>query len=219
MDNNVLASPKFPEIIDEIKAMGFHKGATFVEPNQLDIAIRNLNNGFNDVGFTRRAFRLMNDLIPRLKGEIGQNYYEILADNDLLNPDTVTKEKILEVYPKISKTYEKYRNKSPRNRYVDFNQGTDCRYVTEELMQKMSEIPIRPLRIAFDYLGIRDKYTNAVRLAAKYGIKELSNYILYNFKDKPYEKGKLQGQTINSNGCSIGFFLVDSELGVSKILG
>src|SRR5258706_14302695 len=47
MDNNVLASPKFNEIIDEIKDMGFVKGATYVEPNQLDLAIRNLKESFN----------------------------------------------------------------------------------------------------------------------------------------------------------------------------
>lgn len=54
-------------------------------------------------------------------------------------------------------------------------------------MKKMSEIPIRPLRLAFDYLSLKDKYREAVRLAAKYGIRELSNYILYNFHDKPGE--------------------------------
>ena len=43
-------------------------------------------------------------------------------------------------------------------------------------MKKMSELPIKPLRIAFDYIGMRDQYENAVRLAAKYGIHELSNY-------------------------------------------
>ena len=30
-------------------------------------------------------------------------------------------------------------------------------------------------------------YINAVELAAKYGITELSNYLLYNFNDKPVE--------------------------------
>ncbi|MCD9188946.1 MAG: hypothetical protein LUM44_21190 [Pyrinomonadaceae bacterium] len=209
MDNNVLASPKFHEIIDEIKDMGFHKGATYVEPNQLEIAVKNLESGFNDKGLTRRAFRLMNELISRLKGDVAQNYYDILADKDLLNLDTVTKEKILEVYPHIKDTYEKYRNKTPRLRYVDFNQGTDCRYVTEDLMKKMSEIPIRPLRIAFDYLGLREKYTEAVRLAAKYGIKELSNYILYNFNDKPeelYERLKINVELGKEFGVAIFSF-------------
>lgn len=32
MDNNVLRSPKFDEIIDEIKALGFEKGATYINP-------------------------------------------------------------------------------------------------------------------------------------------------------------------------------------------
>lgn len=32
MDNNVLRSPRFDEIIDEIKALGFEKGATYINP-------------------------------------------------------------------------------------------------------------------------------------------------------------------------------------------
>jgi hypothetical protein len=188
MDNNVLASPKFSEIIDEIKAMGFTKGAKYIEPNQLEITVRNLATGYNDFGFVRRAHRLMNELFPRLKEqEAKQIYYDALADYDLLEEGTPTKENILKVYPLISEIYEKHRRKAPRRRYVDFNQGTDCRYVTPELMKKMSEIPIRPLRIAFDHLSLQDKYREAVRLAAENGIRELSNYILYNFHDKPEE--------------------------------
>lgn len=194
MDNNVLASPKFLEIIDEIKEMGFYKGATYVEPNQLEIAVKNLESGYNDRGFTRRAFRLLHELLPKLKAKVAQEYYNILAEHNLLYFDTTTKESILLAYPKLEDIYEKYRPKSPKLRYVDFNQGTDCRYVTEEIMQKMSEIPIRPLRIAFDYIGLKKQYVAAVKLAAKYGIKELSNYILYNFQDKPedlYERLKI----------------------------
>ncbi|MBK8654550.1 MAG: hypothetical protein IPN20_11725 [Haliscomenobacter sp.] len=200
MDNNVLASPKFIEIVDEIKSMGFYKGATYIEPNQLKITIDNLVSGYNDNGFMRRAFRLMHALIPRLRKKVAQEYYNILAEYNLLSFETTTKENILSVYPLIEETYEKYRPKSPRLRYVDFNQGTDCRYVTEEIMQKISEIPIRPLRIAFDYIGLKKQYVAAVRLAAKYGIKELSNYILYNFQDKPedlYERLR-----INIDLCS-----------------
>lgn len=185
MDNNVLASPKFIEIIDEIKSMGFYKGATYVEPNQLKIAIDNLVSGYNNNGFMRRAFKLIHALMPRLRKTVAQEYYNTLAEYNLLTFETTTIENILTVYPLIEETYEKYRSKSPRLRYVDFNQGTDCRYVTEEIMQKMSEIPIRPLRIAFDYIGLKKQYVAAVKLAAKYGIKELSNYILYNFQDKP----------------------------------
>lgn len=194
MDNNVLASPQFIEIVEEIKSMGFYKGSTYIEPNQLKITIDNLVSGYNDTAFLRRAFRLIHALLPRLRKKVAQEYYNILADNHLLKFETTTIEGIINAYPLIEDIYEKYRTKSPRLRYVDFNQGTDCRYVTEEIMQKMSEIPIRPLRIAFDYIGLKKQYVAAVRLAAKYGIKELSNYILYNFQDKPedlYERLKI----------------------------
>lgn len=187
MDNNVLASPNFPEIIQEIKDMGFYKGATYVEPNQLDISIRNLKKGLNDIAYIKRSYRLYHNLLKRLKGEIQQQYYNVLDDHEIIRFDTTTKKGLINAYPHLKDIYEKYRNKAPRQRYVDFNQGTDARYVTDELMKLMSEIPIRPLRIAFDYWGIKDKYENAVRLAAKYGLTELSNYILYNFHDSPEE--------------------------------
>jgi hypothetical protein len=187
MDNNVLASPKFLEIIDEIKEMGFYKGATFIEPNQYEIGITNLKKGWNEKGTSRRIFNLLHELLSkRLKKKpIAHEFYEILDRYSLLDFDSVTVDGLLASYNDISPIFEKYRDKSPKARYVDFNQGTDARYVTDELMAKMSEIPIRPLRIAFDYIGMKKQYTNAVRLAAKHGIDELSNYLLYNFKDKP----------------------------------
>lgn len=185
MDNNVLASPQFPEIIEEIKAMGFMKGATYIEPNQLNITITNLSRGLNDAAYTKRAFRLLHESLERQRGEQKQRFYNILDSYNFLSLNTVTKENLLLAYPEIKDDYEKYRNKAPKLRYVDFNQGTDARYVTEELMKLMSEIPIRPLRLAFDHIGIKRQYVKAVELAAKYGIRELSNYILYNFQDKP----------------------------------
>lgn len=114
MDNNVLASERFRDIIQDIKALGFKKGATY-----------------------------------------------------------------------------SYRNKTgricTRNRYVDFNQGLDARLLSEEKMALLSEIAIRPARIAFDDIRFRDLYEEKIRLAAKYGIRHLSNYILYNFNDHPDE--------------------------------
>ena len=185
MDNNVLASPNFPEIIQEIKEMGFVKGATWIEPNQLGISVKNLKKHKNQKAYTKRTFTLLHELLARLKGETKQFAYNVLDNYHLLNFETTTKENLIEAYKELKDLNEKYRNKAPKLRYVDFNQGTDARYVNEEMMKLMSEIPIRPLRIAFDYIGIRKQYENAVALASKYGIRELSNYILYNFNDKP----------------------------------
>lgn len=186
MDNNVLASPKFPEIIQEIKEMGFVKGAKFIEPNQLDIAIRNLKKGINDIAYIKRSHVILKEFIDkRVKGKVAQVVYDIYDEYQLLNWETITKKNLIAAYDELKDIYEKYRNKAPRSRTVDFNQGTDARYVTDEIMKLISEIPIYPLRIAFDYWGIKDQYVNAVRLAAKYKIDRLSNYLLFNFKDKP----------------------------------
>ena len=197
MDNNVLASPKFPEIIQEIKDMGFVKGAKFIEPNQLDIAIRNLKKGQNDTAYKKRCFRILQTFIDKKSKskndktvQIAQAVYDICDTYKLLKFETIEKSNLILAYDELKDLYERYRNKTPRNRYVDFNQGTDARYVTDEIMKLISEIPINPLRIAFDYWGIRKQYENAVRLAAKYKINRLSNYLLFNFKDKPEDLWK-----------------------------
>ena len=210
MDNNVLASPKFPEIIQEIKDMGFTKGAKYVEPNQLDIAIRNLKKKINDKAYIRRCFHLLTDFInTRVKGEVAEKVYEIYDRFQLTKEETLTRSNLLKAYKELKEIYENNRIKSSKNRYVDFNQGTDARYVTDEIMRLISEIPIHPLRIAFDYWGMRKKYEKAVRLAAKYKIKKLSNYLLFNFKDKPedlYNRMKLNVDLSEELGIHIYSF-------------
>lgn len=104
MDNNVLRSPKFNQIIDDIIAAGFGKGATYTNPT------------------TKKVVR----------------------------------------------------------RYVDFNQGLDAMFLTEAKAKRLGEIALRPARIAFDHIEDRDTYERALRLCAKNGITELSNYVLYN---------------------------------------
>jgi len=136
--------------------MGFVKGATWEEPNQLEIAIRNLQNHPNTRAYTKRSFRLFHELLKRLKGENQEFAYNVLDDCQLLNIETTTRENLIKAYNELKNLNEKYRIKSKKLRYVDFNQGTDARYVTDEFMKLMSEIPIRPLRIAFDYILLNE---------------------------------------------------------------
>lgn len=185
MDNNVLASKCFPEIIDEIKRMGFYYGATFDEPNQLDISIKNLKKSINDRAYIKRSFKLLHELLDRINDKNAQEYYDTLEEHKLLKLDTATKDNLIIAYDKLKGLYEHNRPRRRGLRYVDFNQGVDCRFVTKKKMKLMSEIPIRPLRIAFDHLKYEKQYRRAVELASNYGIKEFSNYILYNFKDTP----------------------------------
>jgi hypothetical protein len=205
LDNNVLASPRFLEIIEEIKQAGFIKGGTYIEPNQFEISIKNLKQGINDNAYTKRTFILIDNLLNKLNGNLQQDLYNLLDKNNLLKIENVTKDKLLEVYPLISDLYASHNKHTKRLRYVDFNQGVDARLINESNIKLLSEIPIHPLRIAFDSLKYEKQYCKAVRLAAKYGIKHLSNYILYNEKDKPFEL--YQRLKINIELCD--------ELGIS----
>ncbi len=180
LDNNVLASKSFTKIIETIKELGFTKEAQWSPPNLLEITIQQLKQSFNDEAFLALFHKLMQDFLKRLRGQEKQDIYDLLEENFLLKRETITKKHVLSVYPQISSLYEQRRNKAKSNRYVDFNQGLDAALFTEKKTRLLSQIPIRPLRIAFDNWSERNIYSKAIRLVAKHGITDLSNYILYN---------------------------------------
>ena len=70
-------------------------------------------------------------------------------------------------------------------RRVDFNQGVDARLINKVNIAELSRLEIKPLRIAFDDIKFENEYRRAVWLAADAGIKTLSYYILYNYRDTP----------------------------------
>lgn len=111
MDNNVVASARFKEIMAEIRDLGFVPGAKIQRPNERTAVARR----------------------------------------------------------------------------VDFNQGVDARILCKDpvFLRELSSICLRPLRIAFDHLGLKGPYEKAVRFAHEFGLTELSNYMLYNFHDSP----------------------------------
>jgi hypothetical protein len=79
------------------------------------------------------------------------------------------------------------RGRVPVLRRVDFNQGVDARILCKDRMylREMSTICLKPLRIAFDHIGLRKPYETAIRYAHEFGLHDLSNYMLYNFHDSP----------------------------------
>jgi hypothetical protein len=133
MDNNVVASANFKDIISEIIDLGFHRGAT-----------------------------------------LRRGKYEL-------------------------------------QRRVDFNQGVDARILCKDPMylQQLARIALKPLRIAFDHLGVKKPYAQAIRYSAEAGITELSNYMLYNFKDSPsdlFERMRLNVELNEELGVRIFSF-------------
>ena len=79
------------------------------------------------------------------------------------------------------------RGRTPVQRRVDFNQGVDARILCKDsiFLRELGSICIKPLRIAFDHLGVRKPYETSVRMACDFGLTELSNYMLYNYFDTP----------------------------------
>ncbi len=189
MDNNVLDSPKFSRIIQEILKMGFAKDDRFVEPNRFEILTDYLfnSNKDNEQKYLQKIYAFLQEFGNRRirNTKIREQYYQLLHERKFDYCWSFTKQNLLNSKDEINKFIEKYRHKTPKRRYVDFNQGLDCRYLDEEKMKLLSQLPIQPMRIAFDKLSLRELYEKAVRLAVKYGIRHLSNYILFNYDDTP----------------------------------
>lgn len=189
MDNNILASPDFEQIINEIIECGFGKGDKYVQPNVFNKAFENLAEGINDRAYKRKCFKEIQKLYDKLKGKSEDAFivYRAMDDFQIRDIATVSKDNLLRIYPVLKPIYEKHFKATPRQRYVDFNQGVDARLFNKDNVKLLASIAIRPLRIAFDDLKSRPSYEKAVRLSVKAGIKDFSNYLLYNYNDTPEE--------------------------------
>lgn len=70
---------------------------------------------------------------------------------------------------------------------IDFNQGIDARLFTEDIAKLFSKTKIKPLRFAFDTMDVDGEVQEAVEFAHKYGIQNISCYVLFNFTDTPQQ--------------------------------
>lgn len=186
MDNNVLASEYYPQIIQEIIDCGFQKGAKFIQPNLLEIAVRNLQRKVNDRAYIRKAWYLIDELYNSIKGDESYELYNIREKYHITKFLTSTKDSLIAAYDEIKPIYEKHHKSGlGKLRIVDFNQGLDARLFTPEKARLMGQIAIRPVRIAFDDIRTEKKYCDAIRMCKDAGMRDFSNYLLYNFKDYP----------------------------------
>ena len=156
--------------------------------------------------------------VRAIKNRFGEKRHLLLLDNNILASEDFPKI-IVEIKSLGYKKGSKYLPKTSHRkvyleRHVDFNQGIDARLLTKEKMELLSEIAVDPLRIAFDNIKYKNIYIEKTRLAAEYGIRTLSNYILFNFRDTPedfYERLKINielNEEFSKNGfkCLIWSF-------------
>ena len=129
----------------------------------------------------------ISELIRRISKKYDEKRDLLLMDNNI-TASARYKDIIAEIRDSgFEKGAKLQRNNRLLRRRVDFNQGVDARILCKDKMylQEMSTICLSPLRIAFDHLGLKKPYIQAVRYANEFGINNLSNYMLYNFYDTP----------------------------------
>lgn len=192
MDNNVLASDRLVDIVEDIKMCGFTKGSKYKEQNLYNLTIRNLRLHINDRAYVRKGFHILEGLnsAKSLSEEDRKIIYQLREEYGLLRTETVCRDSLIKSYRFFAPFVDKVERKSTskgRLRYVDFNQGVDARLFNEKNVSMLAEIPVKPLRIAFDNIKTKSAYTKALSLSVSKGMNDFSNYLLYNFDDKPID--------------------------------
>lgn len=207
LDNNVLNTADLKSLVDDLCKAGFGRGAKYIDPGAYNIVMMRYRKGdradFLDKkmaayldGFKKRikSAKMLERFLQIVIGaEDAEDYAQYMLDHD----------------EELSPIIEKYRNKAKKARYLDFNQGVDGRKINDENMEQLARLAIRPLRIAFDDIHLKDVYCQAVRTAHRHGIKEISNYILFNYKDKPedlYERLRVNIELNKELGIQIFSF-------------
>lgn len=138
------------------------------------------------------------DTIESMRMKYGDKPKLKLMDNNVLaSPDL---EKIVEDLVELGYGRHMATNTDPPSeRVIDFNQGLDSSFLTEENMKLLAELNIKPMRIAFDRIGEKGEYLRALRLAKEYGVRVFSNYMLYNYQDTPKDLYERLSMNINLN--------------------
>lgn len=212
MDNNVLnaSMDQLKKIVDDLCAAGFEKGKQTLMPSEFDMTMTRYRNGDRAIFLDNRikAFLYSNlDLIEQRAED--QNLSEqkrasakekrthLVSLIEAMEQSTDVADYMLVHEEEFREVLRGYIRTRKIQRYVDFNQGIDSRKINDENMELLGRLAIKPLRIAFDHVELKDVYCNAVKTAHKHGIRNFSNYILFNYKDKPedlYERLKINIQ-------------------------
>ncbi|WP_130862824.1 hypothetical protein [Bacilliculturomica massiliensis] len=207
LDNNVLNAADLKSLVDDLCAAGFGRGAKYVDPGDYNIVMMRYRNGDRADFLNKKMATYLDGFKKRIKSaEMLEIFLQIVIEAEDAEDYA---QYMLDHDDKLTPIIEKYRNKAKKARYLDFNQGVDGRKINDENMEQLARLAIRPLRIAFDDIRLKDVYCHAVRTAHHHGIKEISNYILFNYKDKPedlYERLRVNIELNKELGIQIFSF-------------
>ena len=207
LDNNVLNTPNLESLVDDLCAAGFGRGAKYVDPGTYNIVMMRYHNGDRAEFLDKKMIAYLDKFKKRIKSpEKLDTFLQIVIGAEDAEDYAGY---MLEHEDELSPIVEKYRSKTPKARYLDFNQGVDGRKINDDNMTQLARLAIKPLRIAFDDIKLKDTYCAAVRTAHRHGIREISNYILFNYKDKPedlYERLKINIELNRELGIQIFSF-------------
>jgi len=188
MDNNILCSPKLDSIIADIRSLGFTGNADYINPNPFSSMMAKIRRR---IQYNASITKQINEVTSFLQsfGTRLKRYPNVFTSYSGIVSTIAQSENIwatLQVHEEEVNHYiEKYRAKTRMIRYVDFNQGIDARLISEKNIRTLSSIPIRPFRLAYDSIDETDTFFASTQMAMAHGIKEFSNYILYNWEDEP----------------------------------
>jgi hypothetical protein len=122
--------------------------------------------------------------IENIKEKYGERQNIVLMDNNVL----ASKEFNRIINDLVELGFEKGAKFNNRSRFVDFNQGLDGRFITKEKAKQLSKICLRPVRVAYDTVTLKDRFEHSIKLLSDAGFTDFSTYILYNFEDKDTSK-------------------------------
>jgi len=190
MDNNTLFSEQLESIVDDIFSLGFTGAKDYVAPNPFNVIMNKIKRRKQQKTTYNKqledAVNYLNAFSKTLqnKGSISRKYIEIL---NVINTSDSTWRVLRDNEKELEEIIEKYRSKPKVVRYVDFNQGIDARLINDENCALLSKIPIRPFRLAYDNTKETKSFCKAIKIAMHNGLHNFSNYMLYNFEDRPTE--------------------------------
>lgn len=141
---------------------------------------------FCAVPLLEKEFGTMSPLraqVSEARKKHGEKQHLVVMDNNILGVAGI--EEIIGEIRVLG--FDAGAKRKDRERTVDFNQGLDARLIAAkpQLAKLLATICVSPIRLAFDFVGVRTAYERAIRLLVAQGFNEFTNYMLFNFNDTP----------------------------------